>query len=666
MRISAFVRDISLLLALASPVLLLAQFQPPTDQELKMTADPKAPGAAAVYLNVEEITNDPIHFHSVYVRIKVLSEKGKDLATVEIPYERRNFKVADIKGRTIHSDGTVVPLIGKPEDLLTSKTGNQQLGRKVFTLPSVEVGSILEYHYQLEYDDNQVSSPKWEIQQSYFVHKAHYSFLPFKALQKGGSADTGEFLMDGKGHTLNTLMWWVHLPADAQVKAQTLGSFSIDVTDVPPIPQEEWMPPIRNLLYKVLFYYTYAGSAAEFWDTEEKHWNKEVNRFADPSSVIHQAVSGIVAASDGDLDKAKKLYKAVQGLDNTDFSREKGKSELKQLHLKAAKRAEDTWTQKGGSSEDIALLYLAMLRAAGLTSYAMKVVDREKGTFDPAYMDIDQLDDTLVILSIGGKETILDPGEKMCPFGVLHWKHSGASGARQSADNHNAGTTPLQPYTANTIRRVGDFTLDEHGVMTGDIRFIMTGQEALRWRQTALENDLGEVKKQFDRWIEQMVPDGVQANVDHFVGLDDPDVNLMAMINVRGSLGTATAKRIILPGFFFQTRGGHPFVAQDKRLESVDMHYGEAVSDEVAYHLPTSLSVESAPQEGKISWPEHAILATKSVPSTGQIVIARSLARAFTYAKPEEYQDLRGFYQKVAAADQQQLVLTSTPQQKGN
>ena len=69
------------------------------------------------------------------------------------------------------------------------------------------------------------------------------------------------------------------------------------------------------------------------------------------------------------MDKAKKLYKAVQALDNTDYSRKKSESELKQLKLKEAKHAEDTWEQKSGTSEDIALLYLAMARAAGLTAY---------------------------------------------------------------------------------------------------------------------------------------------------------------------------------------------------------------------------------------------------------------------------------------------------------
>ena len=69
---------------------LRAQFQPPTDEELKMTADPKAPGADAVYLNIEEIANDPMHYQSYYARIKVLTEKGKELATVEVPYLKGN------------------------------------------------------------------------------------------------------------------------------------------------------------------------------------------------------------------------------------------------------------------------------------------------------------------------------------------------------------------------------------------------------------------------------------------------------------------------------------------------------------------------------------------------------------------------------------------------
>ena len=130
-----------------------------------------------------------------------------------MPYLKGDFKITDIKGRTIHSDGTVIPLVGKPEDLLISKSGDRQIGQKVFTLPSVEVGSILEFAYQLRYDDNHFSSPFWEIQRDYFVHKAHYQFTPFKAFMPGMPQQaTSMYLTDAKGHTVNSLIWWPILP----------------------------------------------------------------------------------------------------------------------------------------------------------------------------------------------------------------------------------------------------------------------------------------------------------------------------------------------------------------------------------------------------------------------------------------------------------------------
>jgi hypothetical protein len=183
---------------LAFPTMLRAQFQEPTKEELQMTSDPKAPGADAVYLYREEKTDDNLHYHSYYVRIKVLTEKGKELATVRTPYERRNFKVSDIQGRTIHADGTVIRLTAKPSDLTDVKTKDFQVNTMVFTLPSVEVGSILEYRLQIRYDDNMVSSPTWEVQQPYFVHKAHYQFIPSK--------DNGE-VTNSRGDLLDKLMY---------------------------------------------------------------------------------------------------------------------------------------------------------------------------------------------------------------------------------------------------------------------------------------------------------------------------------------------------------------------------------------------------------------------------------------------------------------------------
>lgn len=666
MRVSAFLRSLVPILAVAATPFLRAQFQPPTHEELSMTADPKAPGAAAVYLNVEEIADDPLHYQSFYARIKVLQEKGKELATVELPYVSGDTKITDIKARTIHADGTIIPLEGKPEDLLISKDKDRQFGRKVFNLPSVEVGSILEYRYQLRYDDNHYSSPFWQIQRPYFVHQAHYMFTPFKAFLRGSQNQTSSYLTDEHGNVANSLIWWSILPPGVEVKTDVIGRFSIDVADIPPVPDEEWMPPINSVLFKVLFYYKSAANAGDFWINESKRWSKDVDHFAEPSKPIRDAVSALVAPGDSDFDKARKLYAAVQALDNTDFSRAKEEAELKQLGLRAAKRAEDTLSQKSGSSNDIALLYLAMLHAAGLTAYDMKVVDRERGVFAVGYLYFDQLTDDIVILNAGGKDVLLDPGEKMCPFQTVSWRHSGTSGIRQSPDGRAIGTTPFQLYTANNLNRVGDIDLDDHGSITANLRFIMTGQQALRWRQTALRYDLDEVKRRFDRWIRPMAPQGVEIRIDHFLALDDPNSNLIAVVNAKGTLGAATSKRLLLPGFFFQTISRTPFVDQAKRLEPVDMHYGEQVNDSIHYHLPPGLAVESTPSDANVPWEHHAVLATKTAVEPQQVTIIRQFSRAFTLLKPEEYSDLRAFYQKVAAADQQQLVLITSAAAKGN
>ena len=626
-----------LFLVLLAPTLLRAQFQQPTDDELKMTADPKAPGAAAVYLNVSEISDLDLKYHRFYARIKVLTDKGKELATVELPYRKHMYNVADIKGRTIQPDGTVVPLTGKPSDLLKAKGKGYQSGRKVFTLPSVEVGSILEYYFELRYTSEYIPIPYWEIQHTYLVRKAHYQCL-----------------------SCNNLSYLSVLPAGAATSKDHLGHLTLDLTDVPPSPSEEWMPPMETMLYKVVFYTSSARSSDDFWKNMGNEWSESAKIFTEPSKAFRESMNGLIAPGDSDIDKAKKLYKAVQTVDNTDFSREKSESERKQLKIKDIERAEDVWTEKSGTRTEVALLYLSMLRAVGLTAYAIRVVDRNQRLFMPADLDYDQLDDTIVILSTGGKEIVLDPGEKMCPFQTVHWKHSNAGGIRQNATGSAIATSPQQSYTANTIDRIAEFALDDQGSVDGNIRFVMNGQEALYWRQNALENDEAEVKKQFDEWIKTMVPDGVEAHVDHFTALDDPDSKLVALVQAKGDAGTATSKRVLVPGFFFEARGSHPFVDQDKRQAPVDMHFGEQVTDQVIYRLPADLQVESAPQSSKIPWEGRAVLLVKSKSDPGQVTITRTFARAFTFATTDEYKNLHDFYQKVAAADQQQLVLTRT------
>src|SRR5215469_3178943 len=139
--------SVSCFMAVLLPSSGAQKFTEPAQEELRMTSDPMAPGAPAVYLYREEATDNFSHYVSLYARIKVLTEAGKEWATVEVPYAPGYEGKPIVEGRTIHPDGSVYPLTISDEDLLAGQRRAIQLHKLVFNLPNVTVGSILEYRW---------------------------------------------------------------------------------------------------------------------------------------------------------------------------------------------------------------------------------------------------------------------------------------------------------------------------------------------------------------------------------------------------------------------------------------------------------------------------------------------------------------------------------------
>jgi hypothetical protein len=643
----------ALSLAAGFPSLLCAQFQEPTSDELKMTTDPKAPDAAAVYLYREEKTDDQAHLQSFYERIKVLTEQGADLATVRIPYEYGKFQIAGIQGRTIHADGTVIPLRTKPSDLLDFKNAGHQYRQMVFTLPDAQAGSILEYRLLIHYGDDQASSPRWIIQRPYFVHKAHYVFDP-------AYNDAGVKVTNSRGEPMEGLMVSKRLGPTGDVERDSHNRFTLDLTDIPPEPNDDWMPPLNTIRWSVIFYYTYANTEDEYWAREGSHWGKDADHLAAPSGPVKQAAAGIVSSGDSDETKARKLYAAVMKMQNRDFV--PNGSATSQGGLKDAA---SVLKAGGGSGDELTLVYIALARASGLKAWPMEVVDRDRATFDSTYLYTGQFDDYIAIVQINGKDVYLDPGQKMCTFGTLHWKHELATGFRQTDKGAVIATTPAEPAAAAHVQRTADLTIDENGGVQGTVRLVIGGPEALRWRQLSLENDKSEVTKRVNDWLHASLPEGVNADFDHFDGLDDSDANLVATAKLSGTLGSATGKRLILPGVFFESRGKHPFV-QQKRTVPIDLHYATTEEDDVTYQLPAGVTVDSAPQAMNVSWGNHASLEIRSTTTTSSIKVTRNLLRNSAVLDAGYYLMLHDFYLKMSQADQQQLVLTRAKTEGGN
>ena len=662
--------------AAALPGLMAAQkFQEPTREELQMTADPKAPGAAAVYLYREKITDNSRHFISEYARIKVLTEKGKERATVEVPYTGGGAPPR-IEGRTIHPDGTVIPLAGSGPELLVQSNRQGRTNVRVFTLPNVEVGSILEYRWTLPmgegtvggvsnsrqgYFDSALASaiPYWDVQKDLFIHKEHFYYDPLNDLERGtgGNQNITHYV---NGEIASYLLYSADLPPGAKVAVSPRQDYDLVVQDVPAIAHEPFAPPETGRDFAVRFYYSPYLSGEIYWESEGKKWQKEIDRDAEASGALKSAAAEIAGGAATDEARARRLYDAVQALNNSAFTGGGPRLTIiggrTELHP-----ADQTWSAKGGTRNDIAILYLALARAAGLKADAMEIPDRRWRTFDPGFLSLSQLDTDIVILHLDGKDVFADPGEKLLPFGQLRWSHTLCGGLAETGTGVSRGLLTPANLTKDAITaHAANFVVEPGGNISGTVQMVMNGPSALELRQLNLTAGVAAVNQRLAEWLRKLLPATLNAEVAGIKGIDTSEGYLQVTARVTGTLGSVTGKRLLLPAFPFSTNSPEQFASAESRESPVDMHYAEQVIDDVVFHLPPGYTVQSAPQAAQMPWPEHAELVVKVSANANTLDVRHIFARAFVLLDAKEYPALHDYYAKLAVNDQQQVVLGSS------
>jgi Transglutaminase-like superfamily/Domain of Unknown Function with PDB structure (DUF3857) len=699
MRFHAVLPFAFLLTIVTIPRVVHAQFPPVSKEELTMTTDPKAPRAAAVYLYREETEDDPHAFRTIYARIKVLTDAGKDAAVVHISYPKTfvfnavgnnssrmssgtanswdaptinhlgedqpwdadsyvgKVEIGALEGRVIHPDGTVVPLTGKPSELLKAIKGPRG-SETTFTMPGVEVGCVIEYRYQVRYD-RYLTAPDWKLQKEYFIHKERFVFRPSKQFLPQQSKDVGagdSQLKDPHDNILTDIRFKPVLPAGKTLTADAMGNYVIELTDVPPIPNEKFAPPLTDEAYGVDFFYTYTPDVKDYWQKQMGFWTKALNAYTAPTQALQNAVKEIVSPSDSPLDKAKKLYDVVQKIENTDSSIDG--APLTGSEFIPRGKVESVLLNKKGSSNQIAFLYLALLRTAGISARPERIASRSLRIFSAQFMDNIQLDTVLVGLQLDGKETLVDPGTKMAPFATLHWAHAGAGGVAMDGNKAQIIVTPLQKNTENSTLHVGTLNVSAQGDVSGSMKIAFIGQKAIELRQLGVKSGVEAVKSEIDTMIAQQVPAGIKASVDHIVYLDDPSKQLLAVIPVSGSFSKNANGRIELPRNFFEAQEKNPFPVESPRELPIDMRYPSQEQEQIAYTVPPGYALEGTPQDANLKWEENAAYQLRTRVEGSTITGARILARGFTLLEPKDYVQLHDFYQKVVKADQQPLVLS--------
>jgi hypothetical protein len=643
-------------------------FAPPTPEELSMTSVPGYPGAAAVVLNREEVTKDDLHAVFHYERIKILTKDGEKYANVTLPYvsiAQNGYSgtgddktLEDITGRTIHTDGAIIPFAGKPYLKVLEKGQDVKVQERVFTLPDVEVGSIIEYRYATRIADNTVEAPDWYIQGELYVKQAHYVWYP-----------TSRDIQDSHG-PITTITWFPILPADAKIErrdvphsafsTQPIQVFELTIKDVPPEVNEAYMPPIASFSYRVLFNFTAEHTAADWWKDEGKDWSKGMDSFADPNSELKKETAEITSGATNDDQKLQKIYVAVMKLENTRYTRAHNQQEERAEGGHQVKNASDVLSQKRGSEAQLTALFVGMARAAGMKAYFMYVPDRSEEIFIPGWMSLRQFDDEIAIVNVDGTEKYFDPGCRYCAYGHLAWQHTLVQGLRQFDKGTEFGGTPTDDFKFNQLTRVANLKMDDAGQITGTIDLTFTGADAVEWRHRALSGDEESLNHALRTHLEDMVPRSLQVKVGKIENVAEYEQPLKVSYDVTGTLGTHTGKRVLLPSDIFLSGESAPF-ADEKRQEAVYFHYPRYVQDAQRINLPATMSVEALPDAVRFDLPKQEAYTLAVTGDAKGFTTRRNYVQGELLVMPKDYDSLRKFYAQFESKDQESVVLKAAP-----
>lgn len=613
--------------------------------ELQIKDLPEQPGAPAFVLFREEVDDDEKHSISVYMRIKVLSEAGRKYADVEIPFfstKSLNLTINDIQGRTIHSDGSIVPFQGKPYDKTVIKSKAVKEHVKAFSLPDVQIGSILEYRYTLRYDEGIVLPPEWEVQDEFFARKEHFKFVSIS-----GS------IMTRHGDVRQGVSYTWKLPKDATIK-ENRGAYDLQLTDVPAFVKEEHMPPSARYKYQVRFYYGRGGDPVQYWKEEGNYWRQGMEHFMSKKHGVAEAVAKVTAPSDTPEQKAKKIYVFIAGLDNSTYQPQRSEKELKALNIKD-RGVEDILRQQSGDRGDLTLLFVAMARAAGISAYPMWITARNRDIFEKNFLSTDQLDTFLAVVTLDNKEVYLDPGTKYCPYGLLYWDHTNSGGLKETANGAELSQTPMPQYKDAVTKRVTRLAMDDTGTVTGMLGVGFFGQEALVRRiEGSRTDDVGRTKLLEDE-VKTWLPANAEVTITKQPDWTNPDLPLVANFKISSPLLASGGKRVLLPTNIFEF-GRPAMFSHNERQYPIYFEYPSFESDDIRIKLPDNLQVENLPPDEQ-NKADYALYGVVRKQEKNELVITREFAINAFFFQPTEYKNLKGFYDKMKESDEQQALL---------
>ena len=618
-----------------------------TAQDREIKDVPGDPGASAIQLFFADYRDDDVRYQFFYHRIKILTEEGRKYANIEIPiFPWYHFD--GVKARTIHPDGSIVEFTGKPFEKTIARTRDVKFLAQTLTMPDVTVGSIIEYKYRYSWERFTFDTT-WSMQHDLFTVKEHFWLQGHsKQLQTSG-------YLIGQGTRLAYVVYG-NVPAPHRTKG---GAIEVEVENEPAFKAEEYAPPAGDLKPIVRFFYggNELISPEAFWQQFGRSRFEESERFIGNRDSIRSAATAAIAGEPDPEKKLRKLYTRAQATRNLSFERRRTKAEDKKEELKPNENVGDVLERGYGTHNDITRIFVALARGAGFDAQVVRAPNRKEFFFKPNYLVAGQLASELAVVTLNGNDVFLDPGTEFCPFGLVRWIHTSDKGLKLDKTGGTFVTVPPAASDKSQLRRIARVELGPDGTLKGTLDVEIKGNAALEHRLWAIQEDEAGRRKGMEDEAKEWLPEEAIATLDSMQGWESTEEPLQVRYKIEvPSFASSAGKRLLIPAALFRTTKQKQAFQHKERKYAVYFPFAYNEMDNVILQVPDGYTAESVPVAQDIKLPSARFVTARSF-ANNQFISKRALVVNGIIFRISEYPELKGFFDKVQGADEEQLVL---------
>lgn len=557
-----------------------------------------------------------------HVRIKILKDKGQSHADIHLPYvSYRNLQqIKNLTAQTYNLDAAGNIVVTKVEKkLIYDKPVNKRKAEEVFTFPEVKAGSIIEYKYTM----TNVGLADWQFQTSIPVRYSRYR-VNFPT----------EIEVYAAPHCVIPYEYKKELKGNREIQ-------SYSMSNIPGLRDEPYISCDQDYLQRLEL-----RPLALNLPTQRipltSNWPRVIKDLMEDEDFGVQLKRNIPRTTDLD-EQLKTITDPYRRMVAIHEYVRKNMEWNGYPSIWALDGVRSAWKDKKGTSGEINLVLVNLLKDAGLKAHALLVSTHDNGAVSTSLPGYEQFNKVMAYVEIGQKVYVLDATEKYTPAFLIPLDVMYTEGlVIEKPETFEWGWRTLwddKHLVRNVVILQAD--INEEG--------IMKGQAAVQSFDYARVKRLPEAKKEKSKLLEKyFTADNPGAKIDslELENVDKDSLPLIQRVQFTMPVAASGDYKYFNVNMFTGLEK-NPFVA-DSRFSDVFFAANQTYSVIANFTIPNGYVFETLPKNMRMIMPDTSISIVRRLVAEGnQLAVHITLEVKKPFFTVEEYPDFKEFYKQL-------------------